>query len=100
MASKPKASPLQILKDLRTQARAGRVKGVPGVASIQKGGRFAAPQKSKIKGRLAAGPAAYTQSMIAGQGARMMQEGYGGPYVGPFRFRPNNMGRYARRDED
>ncbi len=99
MASKPKASPLQILKDLRSQARAGRIKGVPGVASIQKGGRYVSPVAAKGS-RVATGAGAYVQSMIAGQGARMDQMGYGGPYVGPFRFRPNNMGRYARRDED
>lgn len=97
--SNKKATPLDIMRAARDSARAGLVKGVPSAKSVALKGRYGAPTASP-KGYRATTPAAYAQSMIAGMGASMRQEYVGGPYVGPFRYRPNRMGSYARRDED
>ncbi len=97
--SKKKPTPFDLLKSGRDRARAGFVKGVTPIATVRKSGSLPRP-KAAVRGQAQPTGAAYVQSMIAGQGARLDQMAPGGPYVGPFRYRPNKMGGYARRDED
>jgi hypothetical protein len=97
---KKKQTPLDLMRAARDASRRGFVRGSVPVATVRKKGAFPSRPVAK-KGAVVTSPAAYAQSMIQGMGARMRQEYVGGPYVGPFRFRPNHMGStFVRRDED
>jgi hypothetical protein len=97
MIKKPKATPLDLLRSARDQARSGQTRGVVSERTIQAKGRYA--RAAARGGRAITSPAAYVQSMIGGIGTPL-QTTVGGPYVGPFRFRPNSTRGYRRNDED